>query len=76
MFYSCSRKGQEPKIKPPEIASRNPRYPSFADCVAVAVDMDKGRKVVATREVAVGEVVMTETPNTLFFCPETQKVSR
>ncbi|XP_059084341.1 SET and MYND domain-containing protein 4-like [Tigriopus californicus] len=63
-----------PKIRPPQIDRTNTRYPSFSEAVDVVVDMDKGRKVVAEKEIDIGEIIMTETPNTLFFCPEMEKL--
>lgn len=63
-----------PKIRPPQIDRTNARYPSFSEAVDVVVDMDKGRKVVAQQKIEIGEIIMTETPNTLFFCPEMEKL--
>ncbi len=72
---AASSKSSSSPIKPPTVPSSHPLYPSFCSSVTVEYDSDKGRKVVAAEDIQVGDLVMVEKPNTLFFSPPQEKVN-
>jgi len=70
-----SARNRRQAIRSPEIDNPHAKFPSFAKCVDVAYDSDKGRAVLAKRDIQLGELIMSERPHTLFFCPFGEKLS-
>ena len=64
-----------PEICAPSLpGGRHPLYPSFSDAIEIRYDSDKGRIVRAEEDINLGDIIMVERPNTLFFCPDSDKV--
>ena len=57
-------------IDVPTIKEKNQSYPSFSEAADVCNDMDKGRHVVANRDIAVGEIIAINEPICTLLCPE------
>lgn len=62
-------------MKPPKLKDRNPMFPSFSTSAKITLDSDKGRMVQAADDINLGDIIMVEKPHTLFFCPDSEKVS-
>ena len=57
-------------IEVPKLSSAHPAYPSLSSSVDVVRDYDKGRHVVANRDIAAGEIIAVSDPVATLLCPE------
>ena len=57
-------------IEVPKLQEPNPLYPSFSNSVKVVKNFDKGRHLVATRDIPVGEIIVVSDPIATLLCPE------
>jgi len=54
----------------PKIRNPNLDYPSFSDAILVTSSLEKGRHVVAARDIPVGEMLVVEEPLCSILAPE------
>ena len=57
-------------IDVPVIEKQNLHYPSFSEAVDVSHSEERGRHVVANRDIAVGEIIAINEPICTLLCPE------
>ena len=57
-------------IEVPKLENQNFLYPSLSEAVDVCHSMERGRHVVANRDIAVGEIIAINNPICTLLCPE------
>lgn len=57
-------------IDVPKLQDPNYLYPSFSNSVKVVKSLEKGRHLVATRDIPVGEIIAVSDPIATLLCPE------
>jgi len=58
------------ELEVPKLKEKNPLCPAYSEAARIASDPDKGRKVLARRDIKAGEMICVDDPVCSMLCPD------